>query len=106
MVQKGKILLLYVSRYNLDNGVRGGKAIWSELATAENENSRGLQILTSPCPFECVALCGSAPCVCEAEFSLKAANANGKSITQLVIDSLHPTGEKSFESDRLKFTIK
>lgn len=106
MKQKGKILLLHVSRYNLDNGVRGGKAIWSELETAESENSRGLVVLTSPCPFEAYGLCGSTPCIAEAEFSFKATNANGKSITQLVIDSLTPTAEKSFESERVKIVLK
>ena len=103
---KSKVLVLNVSRYQLDNGVRGGKIAWTDLATISNENRRGLEIFTASAPFEAFVALSSVPCVAEIEWSMKSASSNGKSVTQVVIDSATPVADKKFSSDHGEYLIK
>lgn len=103
---KQKVLVLNVSRYQLDNGVRGGKISWTDLETASNENRRGLEIYTASAPFEAFGQLPQVPCVADIAFSLKAATSNGKAVTQIVVDSVAPSAEKKFSSDLGEYVLK
>lgn len=103
---KQKVFAFYVTRYNLDNGTTGGKLLWSDLSVTAKENARGVEICTTPCPYEAYSLLPHMPCVVEVDFGFKATNANGKSITQLVANSVSLTSDKSFETDAVKIVLK
>lgn len=103
---KTKVLVLNASRYQLDNGVHGGKLTWTTLDTTQNENKRGLEVYTASAPFETYGLLESCPAVCELEWSMKATTSNGKAATQVVVLGLKPLQEKKFSSDTGEYTIK
>lgn len=103
---KIKALILNVSRYQLDNGVRGGKMSWTDLATTQNENRRGLEIYTATAPFEAFGQLPSVPCVAEITLSMKSATSNGKAVTQIVVDAVSPLTEKKFSSESGEYVLK
>ena len=103
---KQKVLLFKLSRYNLDNGVRGGKLIWTCLETTETENSKGLETYTASCPFEVYNAIHSSPCVAEIEWTMKAATANGKAVTQVVVTSVQVLPDKAFTGPAGEFKLK
>lgn len=106
MAFKTKVLVLSASRYQLDNGVHGGKLTWTTLDTTQNENKRGLEVYTASCPFETYATLQQCPAVCELEWSMKASTTNGKASTQVVVLGLKPLDEKKFVSESGEYIIK
>lgn len=106
MAFKSKVLLLKLSRYNLDNGVRGGKVLWTSLAVTQSENSKGLEVLTASCPFEVYDSIPASVCVAEIEWTLKASKSNGKDTTQVTVLSAKILPDKSFTGTAGEFKLK
>lgn len=103
---KSKVLVLHVSRYQLDNGHTGGKIQWTDLNTTANENARGLGIYTAAAPYTAYSALPEVPCVAEIDYTLKAKVSGGKAETVVVVESVAPLAEKKFSSTSAEYVCK